>query len=571
MKSFEERIADYLVSVGLLSTAQLTNIQELQKTQGGRLLNLLRERDLITELDLMVSMGRCLDAPPVTLAKLHVPSEIRALVPPELEQAHKMVAVGRLGQKLFVAMADPLNVLALDELRRTRPSLKIVPLISTEAAVTGFLNNANSQVNIGISDIIKKADLSDEVELTKGKSEEINLDRLVEGSQEAPVIKLVNLILAQAITEQASDIHLEPFEKTMRLRYRIDGQLHDMPAPPKTLQAVIVSRIKIMAGLDVAEHRMPQDGRFRIKLAGREIDLRISILPTVFGEKIVMRVLDKSSLNLTLENLGLPPSEQDKFTQSIAAPHGMLLISGPTGSGKTTTLYVVLNSLNTEDVNIVTIEDPVEYQVTGVNQMQVKPEIGLTFASGLRSILRQDPDVVMVGEIRDSETADISVKAALTGHLVLSTLHTNDAPGAVGRLIDMGVEPFLVSSSLLIACAQRLVRRLCPHCKEGFKIPAEAIKRWGLRVEDVADHVFYRGRGCGRCKETGYRGRMAILELMPISAALREQIMRNAGAHVLKEIAVREGMKTLRMAGLEKATAGVTSLDEVFRAVGTET
>ena len=571
MKSFEERIADYLVSVGLLSTAQLTNIQELQKTQGGRLLNLLRERDLITELDLMVSMGRCLDAPPVTLAKLHVPSEIRALVPPELEQAHKMVAVGRLGQKLFVAMADPLNVLALDELRRTRPSLKIVPLISTEVAVTDFLNNANSQVNIGISDIIKKADLSDEVELTKGKSEEINLDRLVEGSQEAPVIKLVNLILAQAITEQASDIHLEPFEKTMRLRYRIDGQLHDMPAPPKTLQAVIVSRIKIMAGLDVAEHRMPQDGRFRIKLAGREIDLRISILPTVFGEKIVMRVLDKSSLNLTLENLGLPPSEQDKFTQAIAAPHGMMLISGPTGSGKTTTLYVVLNSLNTEDVNIVTIEDPVEYQVTGVNQMQVKPEIGLTFASGLRSILRQDPDVVMVGEIRDSETADISVKAALTGHLVLSTLHTNDAPGAVGRLIDMGVEPFLVSSSLLIACAQRLVRRLCPHCKEGFKIPAEAIKRWGLRVEDVADHVFYRGRGCGRCKETGYRGRMAILELMPISAALREQIMRNAGAHVLKEIAVREGMKTLRMAGLEKATAGVTSLDEVFRAVGTET
>ena len=327
MKSFEERIADYLVSVGLLSTAQLDNVQELQKKQGGRLLPLLRDRNLITELDLIVSMGRCLDTPPVTLAKLHVPPEIRALVPPEMEQAHKMVAIARLGQKLFIAMADPLNVLALDDLRRTRPNLKLVPLISTEAAVTDFLNNVNSQVNIGINDIIKNADHSDEVELAKDKFEEINLDRLVEGSKEAPVIKLVNLILAQAIKEQASDIHLEPFEKTMRLRYRIDGQLHDMPAPPKTLQAVIVSRIKIMAGLDVAEHRMPQDGRFRIKLSGREIDLRISILPTVFGEKIVMRVLDKSALNLTLENLGLPPSEQDKFTQAIAAPHGMLLIS----------------------------------------------------------------------------------------------------------------------------------------------------------------------------------------------------------------------------------------------------
>ena len=570
MKAFEERIADNLVSAGLLVAEQLNDIRELQRKQGGRLLTLLCEHNRITEQDLMVSMGQCLGTPPVILAKLHVPPEISALVPKGMARTHKMVAVARLGQTLFVAMADPLNVLALDELRRARPNLKIVPLISTEKAVINFLNNVNSQANTGIGEILKTMDVPDEVELATEKFDDINLDRLVDGNEEAPVIKLVNVILLQAIKEQASDIHLEPFEKTLRLRYRIDGQLHDMPAPPKTLQAAIVSRIKIMASLDVAERRMPQDGRFRIKLAGREVDFRISILPTAFGEKVVMRVLDKSSLNLSLENLGLLPSEQAKFKQAIESPHGMILMSGPTGSGKTTTLYVVLNSLNTEDVNIVTVEDPVEYQVTGVNQVQVRPEIGLTFAAGLRSILRQDPDIVMVGEIRDSETADISVKAALTGHLVLSTLHTNDAAGAVARLIDMGIEPFLVSSSLLMTCAQRLVRKLCPHCKEVFQLPPESIQRWKLQPNDVADNVFYRSHGCSRCKETGYRGQEAILEIMTISTAMREQILHNASAPVIKDIALREGMKTLRMAGLEKAKTGVTTLDEVFRMAGGE-
>ena len=570
MKSFEERIADNLVKAGLLSAEQFQAIQERQKKQGGRLLKLLRESHLVTEQDLMVSMGKCLGTQPVTLAKLHVPPEILALVPPDMAQTYKMVAVARLGQKLFVAMADPLNVLALDNLRRAQPDLKIVPLISTEIAVTDFLQNIRTQVNTGIDDILKTVAVSEAVELAAEQSAEINLDRPVEGSEDAPVIKLVNMILIQAIKEQASDIHLEPFEKTMRLRYRIDGNLYDKPAPPKTLQAAIISRIKIMANLDIAERRLPQDGRFRIKLAGQDVDLRISILPTVHGEKIVMRVLDKSALNLTLENLGLAPAEQEKFRQAIDAPHGMMLMSGPTGSGKTTTLYVVLNLLNTEDVNIVTVEDPVEYQVTGVNQVQVKPDIGLTFANGLRSILRQDPDIVMVGEIRDSETADIAVKSALTGHLVLSTLHTNDAPGAVTRLIDMGIEPFLVSSSLLMACAQRLVRKLCPHCKEVFQVPLEAIQRWGMQPDDVAGNAFYRGRGCGRCKGTGYHGRVPILEVMPISNAMREQILRNASAQVLKAIALQEGMTTLRMAGLAKAKAGITTLEEVFRMAGTE-
>ena len=570
MKSFEERIADNLVSTGVLSVEQLNEVLKLQTKQGGRLLKLLREGNLVTEQDVMVSMGRCLGTPPVTLAKLHVPPEVLALVPKDMAHAQKMVAVAQLGQKLFVAMADPLNVLALDNLRRAQPNLKIVLLISTEKAVTDFLQNVNSQVNAGIDEILKNVDVNEDVELTKETLDDINLDRLVEGSEEAPVIKLVNLILAQAIKEQASDIHIESFEKTMRLRYRIDGALYEMPAPPKSLQGVVISRIKIMANLDVAERRLPQDGRFRIRLAGKEVDLRISILPTIFGEKVVMRVLDKSALSLTLENLGLPPTDYAKFRQAIDAPHGMLLVSGPTGSGKTFTLSMVLNALNTEDVNIITIEDPVECQVLGVNQVQVKPEIGLTFASGLRSILRQDPDIVMIGEIRDSETADIAVKAALTGHLVLSTLHTNDAPGVVARLIDMGIEPFLVSSSLLMACAQRLVRKLCPHCKEVFQVPTEAIQRWGLKPDELADNVFYRGRGCSRCKETGYRGRMAVLEVMTISNEMKGQILLNASAQVIKEIALHEGMKTLRMAGLEKAKAGLTSLDEIFRMAGTE-
>ena len=570
MKSFEERIADNLVSTGVLSVEQLNEVLKLQTKQGGRLLKLLREGNLVTEQDVMVSMGRCLGTPPVTLAKLHVPPEVLALVPKDMAHAQKMVAVAQLGQKLFVAMADPLNVLALDNLRRAQPNLKIVLLISTEKAVTDFLQNVNSQVNAGIDEILKNVDVSEDVELTKETLDDINLDRLVEGSEEAPVIKLVNLILAQAIKEQASDIHIESFEKTLRLRYRIDGALYEMPAPPKSLQGVVISRIKIMANLDVAERRLPQDGRFRIRLAGKEVDLRISILPTIFGEKVVMRVLDKSALSLTLENLGLPPTDYAKFRQAIDAPHGMLLVSGPTGSGKTFTLSMVLNALNTEDVNIITIEDPVECQVLGVNQVQVKPEIGLTFASGLRSILRQDPDIVMIGEIRDSETADIAVKAALTGHLVLSTLHTNDAPGVVARLIDMGIEPFLVSSSLLMACAQRLVRKLCPHCKEVFQVPTEAIQRWGLKPDELADNVFYRGRGCSRCKETGYRGRMAVLEVMTISNEMKGQILLNASAQVIKEIALHEGMKTLRMAGLEKAKAGLTSLDEIFRMAGTE-
>jgi type IV pilus assembly protein PilB len=566
MKSFGERIADTLIADGLLTQKQLSEVVESQKKSGGRLLKLLLERQFVTEQDMMVSMARCLKTPPVNLVKMHVPQDVVELIPKDMALSYKMVAVARLGKKLYIAMADPLNVLAMDDLRRVRPNMEIIPLISTEKAVADFLNNAHTQVGGGIDAILKDVDVSD-VELAKDKQEEINLDRLVESSEEGPVIKLVNLMLVQAIKDRASDIHIEPFEKQLRLRYRIDGVLYDSAAPPKSLQSAIASRIKIMAALDIAERRLPQDGRFRIKLAGREVDLRISVLPTVHGEKIVMRVLDKGNLSPSLDALGLEAAELAVFKAAIEAPHGMMLMTGPTGSGKTSTLYAVLTQLNTVDINIVTVEDPVEYQMLGVNQVQVKPEIGLTFAGGLRSILRQDPDVVMVGEIRDSETADIAVKAALTGHLVLSTLHTNDAPGAITRLVDMGIEPFLASSSVLMVCAQRLVRKICPHCKEVVQVPPDLIQRLSLSKED-SESTFHHGRGCSRCKDTGFLGRTAILEILPISSRIREQILHDTSAKALRDIALEEGMKTLTMVGLAKAKAGLTSLDEVLRVTG---
>jgi type IV pilus assembly protein PilB len=567
MKNFGERIADLLIADGLLTQKQLGEVLESQKKQGGRLLKLLLERQFVSEVDMTVAMARCLSTPPITLAKMHVPTEVAELIPKEMGTMFKMVAVARLGKKLYVAMADPLNVLALDDLRRVQPTMDIVPLISTEKAINEFLHNVQAAGAAGMDEILKDVDVSD-VELAKEKTEEINLDKLVESSEEGPVIKLVNLMLMQAIKDRASDIHIEPFEKTVRLRYRVDGVLYDSVAPPKSLQSAITSRVKIMSSLDIAERRLPQDGRFRIKLSGREVDLRVSILPTVHGEKIVMRVLDKGNLSPSLDTLGLEADDLLKFKRAIDAPHGMILMTGPTGSGKTSTLYAVMTQINTPDLNIVTVEDPVEYQMMGVNQVQVKPDIGLTFADGLRSILRQDPDVVMVGEIRDSETADIAVKAALTGHLVLSTLHTNDAPGAIARMVDMGIEPFLISSSVLLICAQRLMRKVCPHCKEAFQVPADVIHRLGMKPEEVEGQQFFRGRGCSRCKETGFLGRLAILEVLPISDAMREQILLDSGAKVLKDLALREGMKTLQRAGLMKAKAGLTSLDEVLRVAG---
>ena len=400
-------------------------------------------------------------------------------------------------------------------------------------------------------------------DVKENRSEDIDLDQLRDQGEQGPVVKIVNLILVQALKEKASDIHIEPFEKTIKLRYRVDGNLVEASSPPKSIQLPMASRIKILAGLDIAERRLPQDGRFRIRVSGKEIDLRVSMLPTVHGEKIVIRILDKSALSGSVSMLGLDETTLGIFKKAIDAPHGMLLVTGPTGSGKTTTLYSVLHELNSPEYNIVTVEDPVEYQLPGVNQVAVRTEMGLTFAGALRSILRQDPDIVMIGEIRDQETADIAVKAALTGHQVLSTLHTNDAAGAISRLDDMGIEPFLISSSVILTCAQRLVRRICPNCKEEFVPEPELFQK--LDVPEMVGETFFRGAGCDRCKGRGYSGRAAVMEVLPISENIRRLIIKRASASVIKNQGVQEGMKTLRHAGIDKAREGVTTLEEVLR------
>lgn len=560
IKSFGERIADILIEEGLLLPAQLQEAMETQKKQGGRLLKILTDQKYVTEQDMMISMGRCLETPPINLQKVRIPEEVMDLVPKEMAKNYKLVPICRLGKKLFVAMADPLNVLALDDLRQ-RTKMEIIPMITTERAVSEAVAGVGQ--NTSMDDVIKSAAESadEDVEEVKAPMEQVDLDSSGADSDDAPVVKIVNLILVQAIKEKASDIHIEPFEKEVKLRYRIDGALATATSPPKALQLAMASRIKILAGLDIAERRIPQDGRFRIRVSGKEIDLRISMLPTVYGEKIVIRLLDKGALSGSIENMGMDAYTLDKMKNAIAAPHGMILVTGPTGSGKTTTLYTVLSELNNPIYNIITAEDPVEYQLVGINQVAVKAEVGLTFAAALRSILRQDPDIVMIGEIRDNETADIAVKAALTGHQVLSTLHTNDAAGAIARLDDMGIEPFLISSSVILTCAQRLVRRICPNCKEEFVPPSEVFER--LEIENDGS-TLYHGAGCDRCKRRGYVGRAPVLEVLPVTEAIRKLVIKRASSAVVKNQAISEGMKSLRMAGIDKAKEGITTLEEVL-------
>ncbi len=569
-KSFAERIADILIEDGLLLPNQLEEAVALQQKEGGRLLKILTDKQFVTDHDMAFSMGRCLNTPPINLAKLRVPEEIMSLVPREMAKANKLVPIARLNGKLFVAMADPTNVLAVDDVKR-RVQLDVVPMIATERAVAdavagvhaggGHMSAVLRQVAEDAASAAKTANADVEVEETR--KEEIDIDRLTQDTEDAPVIKIVNLILVQAVKEKASDIHIEPFQKLLKLRYRIDGELILAESPPKALQLAITSRIKILAGLNIAERRLPQDGRFRIKVMGKEIDLRISILPTAHGEKIVIRILDKTALTGSIDEMGMDEGTLARFKKAIDAPHGMILVTGPTGSGKTTTLYSVLQELNNPQYNIVTVEDPIEYELAGINQVAVRSEIGLDFSSALRSILRQDPDIVMVGEIRDNETADIAVKAALTGHQVLSTLHTNDAAGAITRLDDMGIEPFLISSSVIMACAQRLVRRICTNCREEFIPEAEVFARLG--IEQTEGSVFYQGSGCDRCKGRGYLGRLALVEALPLSETIRRLVIKRASAAVVKNQAVSEGMKTLRMAGIDKALEGATTLEEVWR------
>jgi len=570
VKSFGERIADALIEDGLLSLAQVGELLELQKKEGTRLLKLILDKAYVSEQDMAVSIGRVLNVPPINLARLNVPVEIAELLPREVAHNHKIVVVSRLDSKLFLAMADPLNVLAIDDVKRiTR--LDVMPMIASEKAIIDKLNSLDASKSGNMEDIILDAQKksggdaeADTLEVAKETMEQISLDQLAASSEEAPVIKLANLILVQAIKDRASDIHIEPFEKSMRLRYRIDGVLADVTPPPKQMQLALASRFKIMSSLDIAERRLPQDGRMRVKVSNKDFDIRVSIMPTVHGEKIVLRVLDKSNLSASLDKLGLDPHTFIQVKAAVDAPHGLILVTGPTGSGKTTTLYSALNELNNPIYNIITVEDPVEFQIPGINQVPTKKEIGLTFANALRSILRQDPDIIMIGEIRDTETAEIAIEAALTGHQVLSTMHCNDAPGAITRLDDMGIAPFLISSSVILCCAQRLMRRICSHCKEPVTYPAKMFQDLGIDPASFDGVTLYRGRGCDRCKNSGFAGRLAIIEAMTVSDEIRKLIISRATTREMSKVAINQGMRTLRMVALERAREGVSTLEQVL-------
>jgi type IV pilus assembly protein PilB len=436
-------------------------------------------------------------------------------------------------------------------------------MVASEVAVMAAIAKSYDASAKQLQTVLKDIETQELASPTIIHEEEEDIGKLKEAIEDVPVVKLANLILTEAVKKKVSDIHIEPYEHSFRVRYRLDGSLYEVMAPPKKLQAALTSRIKIMADLDIAERRLPQDGRIKMRFEDKEVDLRVSSLPCLFGEKIVMRLLDKSNLTLDLTKLGFDSKALENFMKAISSPYGMVLVTGPTGSGKTTTLYSALNYINTVDVNIMTAEDPVEYNLMGINQVQMKDEIGLNFAAALRSFLRQDPDIIMVGEIRDYETAEIGVKAALTGHLVLSTLHTNDAPSTVNRLLNMGIEPFLVASSVVMILAQRLVRRVCKDCKEVEKVPVPTLVKAGMPEEEARNAVCYKGKGCSTCSDTGYKGRLALYEVMPIGEEVRELILQGASSDEIKKRAISAGMKTLRMSGLAKVGEGITTLEEV--------
>ncbi|NUM56821.1 MAG: type IV-A pilus assembly ATPase PilB [Candidatus Hydrogenedentes bacterium] len=567
-KTAKRRLGDVLLEQELVTTEQLQECIQLQRNTGQSLASILVSKKYLSEEDLVITLSEQLGIPHIRVMNYNIPQEVLNEVPESLARQYQMLPVSVTGDVLTLAMADPLNIMALDDLRMLT-SYEIEPVVAVQSELMDAINrHYGGKHSDKLYDELLTADAAkqDGVQVVEQKDEIEDIAHAQAEAQDAPVIRLVNLILVAALENRASDIHVEPYEKNLRVRYRVDGMLEEQKNPPKSVQSALISRLKIMSGLDIAEHRLPQDGRFRIKFRGHEVDFRVSILPCYHGEKVVMRVLDKSSLSLDLDTLGFAEQPMEAFREALALPFGMILLTGPTGSGKTTTLYSALHKLNGPDTNIITVEDPVEYELFGVNQVQVRSEIGLTFAAGLRSILRQDPDVIMVGEIRDEETADIAIKAALTGHLVLSTLHTNDAASVFTRLVDMGMEPFLVQSSVGLAAAQRLLRRVCPDCKEPIRVPEEVLERIQFKHSPGAPPPsFVRGRGCTKCKDTGYRGRLAVIEAMPNYPDLQDLIMTRAPAAEIKRAAIQCGMATLRQNALKKAAEGITTIEEVLR------
>lgn len=556
------RIGELLLEEGLITPEQLRRALDEQRGSTEKLGAILVRLGHLSEEQLVSVLSRQYGIGTVNLAKHRPDPEVLSLLPSELARRHQVLPLALEGKTLVLGTADPTNVLAIDDVRFLT-GFQVRPVLATPSAVRQTIERWYDRAS-DLQDMVKKMGEAG-IEVIAGEPK-VDVAALQESAEDAPTIKLVNLIIADAIGKRASDIHLEPYEKIFRVRYRMDGVLHDIMTPPKQMEAATLSRVKIMAKMDIAERRLPQDGRIEIRFQGREVDLRVSSLPTIFGEKIVLRILDKTGQILDLAKLGFEGDSLERFREAISKPHGMVLVTGPTGSGKTTTLYAAISAVNSPEVNIMTAEDPVEYNIPGINQVHIREEIGLTFSAALRSFLRQDPDVILVGEMRDTETAQIAVRAALTGHLVFSTVHTNDAPSTIARLLDMGLPPFLVSSSVLMVIAQRLVRRICLECREPLPSPSpQALLDVGFSPEMADKVTCYMGKGCSACAQTGYRGRAALYEVMPITPTIRDLVLRQRPAGEIKEAAVKEGMKTLRQVGLEKVAAGITSLNEVLR------
>jgi type IV pilus assembly protein PilB len=556
-----------LVENKVITQEQIEKALDRQRKKGGLLGDIIVEMGLASETQVLTALAQQLNIPHLTPDDVIIDLETIRLVPERMARQRMVIPISRDDNALTVAMVNPFDIIAIDDLR-TITNLKINTAIISKSGLETLINRfygANGPES-SLEDVLK--DVSEthlELKRELDDEREVNLERLREQVEEAPIVKLVDYIISNAINERASDIHIEPQEARLSIRYRIDGVLHDIISPAKPLQMAIVSRIKIMSNMDIAERRLPQDGRFTIKQGFREVDLRVSTLPTVFGEKVVMRLLEKGTLSLDIDSLGFGDSHLRIFRDYISKPHGMVLLTGPTGSGKTTTLYSALTEIKSTQTNIVTVEDPVEYQIKGIYQVQANPKIGLTFANGLRYILRQDPDIIMVGEIRDLETAEMAIRSALTGHLVFSTLHTNDAVGTIVRLINMGVEPYLVCSSLSLAVAQRLVRKICPHCKESYRPTKEMSRSLGIEGKPEKDLLFHRGKGCHKCKGTGHYGRTAICEMLEMKAQVRNAILNGADIEGMSNVAIELGMNTLRESGLQKVKDGVTTPEEVLR------
>ena len=557
------RIGELLLREKKVSPQQLAQAQEEAKRTGKRLGAALTKLGYVKDQELTQLVAQQYSLPAINLAEIDIDQSILKLIPKEICQKHQVIPVQRKGATLIVAMADPANIYAIDELKFLT-QYNIEPVVASDQQIEDALSRYYDK-GPDLDAMIGEFDV-DSVDFAAVSDENVNVVDLENQAGEAPVVKLVNAVLLSAIKKRASDIHVEPYEKSFRVRFRIDGILQEEMRPPLKLRNAILSRLKIMASLDIAERRLPQDGRIKLKIgANREMDFRVSVLPTLFGEKIVLRLLDKSNLQLDMTKLGFETKPLTDFQKAIKLPYGMVLVTGPTGSGKTTTLYSALSELNTTERNISTAEDPVEFNLPGINQVQMHEDIGLNFATALRAFLRQDPNIIMVGEIRDFETAEIAVKAALTGHLVLSTLHTNDAPSTISRLLNMGVEPFLVTASVNLVVAQRLARKICAECKAPAEKHPEALARMGFTDEQITKSTIMHGKGCTTCNGTGYKGRVALYEVMPFVDALKELVLQGASAAEIKAEMIRQNFKTLRMSGITKIMEGVTTPEEVLR------